>query len=182
MITIDPDEKIHLTTRRHIYILMRLLVPEILFFLAVLIFLIIAIFIRLPDWPEFLTDFFPAIVSINLRLILLFLITLFLQFLWLAIALTIVNYYFDCWLITNKRTIHTELRALFSRIYSSVSHKKVQDITVDVHGIFPTILRFGDLKIQTAGGFREFIFQEIPKPYDAKDIILRAKSELNNQN
>ena len=181
MITIDPDEKIHLTTRRHRYILLRLLIPEVLFFAVVLIGMIIVLIIKLPAWPDFLVDSFSPIIAINLRLILLFLLAVFLQFLWLAIFLTIVNYYFDCWIITNKRTIHTELRALFSRIYSSVSHKKIQDITVDIHGIFPTVMRYGDLKIQTAGGFREFIFKEIPEPYKAKDIILRAKSELNEE-
>ena len=179
MITIDPDEKIHLKTRRHRYVLLRLLIPEILFFLVLIILMIIALFIKLPAWPDFLIDIFPVIALVKLRYVLLFLLSLLLQFFWLIIFLTIVNYYFDCWIITNKRTIHTELRALFSRIYSSVSHEKIQDITVDIHGIFPTILRFGDLKIQTAGGFREFVFKEIPEPYGAKDIILQAQRGLN---
>ncbi len=181
MITIDPDEKIHLTIRRHRYVLLRLLVPEALIFLVLIILMILLFFIRLPVWPDWLIDFFPAIALVKLRYVLLFLVALFLQFLWLIIFLAITNYYFDCWIITNKRTIHTELRALFSRIFSSVSHNKIQDITVDIHGIFPTILRFGNLKIQTAGGFREFIFQEIPEPYKAKDIILRAQRELSQK-
>lgn len=181
MITIDPDEKIHLTTRRHRYVLLRLLVPEALIFLALIILMILLFFIRLPAWPDWLIDFFPAIILVKLRYVLLFLVALFLQFFWLIIFLTITNYYFDCWIITDRRTIHTELRALFSRIFSSVSHDKIQDITVDIHGIFPTVLRFGNLKIQTAGGFREFIFQEIPEPYKAKDIILQAQRGLNQK-
>lgn len=60
MITIDPDEKIYLTMRRHRYILLKSLIPEALIFLAVIIFMILALFIRLPAWPDWLTDFLPA--------------------------------------------------------------------------------------------------------------------------
>jgi len=177
MLTFEPEEKIHLITRRHRYALLRLLIPEALFFLAIIILMFIVLFIKLPAWPDFLTELFPAIGFISLRLILLFLLSLLLQFFWVIIFLTIINYYFDCWVVTDKRTIHTELRALFSRISSSVSHDKIQDITIDIHGIVPTFLRFGNLKIQTAGAFRKFIFQEVPEPYKIKDLIFKIQRE-----
>jgi hypothetical protein len=181
MIILDPEEKIHLITRRHRYALLKLLMPEVLIFLAVIFFMVLLLFMRLPTWPDFLIELFPAVVFVKLRYLLLFLLSLFLQFLWLIIFLTVTSYYFDCWIVTDKRTIHTELRVLFSRILSSVPHNKIQDITIDIHGIFPTIWRFGDLKIQTAGAFREFIFKEIPEPYNAKKIILRAQRELSQR-
>ncbi len=178
MITLEPDEKIHLIKRRHKYILFRQLIPEILIFLIIVVFMISILFIRLPAWPDWLINFFPAIALFDLSYLLLFLFSSLLQIFWLIIFLTITNYYLDCWIVTNKRTIHTELRALFSRILSSVPHDKIQDITIDIHGIFPTILRFGNLKIQTAGGFREFIFQDIPDPYKTKEIIFQAQKEF----
>lgn len=178
MITLEPGEKIQLIKHRHRYILLKMLVPEAVIFLIAVIFMISALFIRLPGWPDWLIDFFPAFTLFNLRYLLLFFLALFLQVLWLIIFLTITNYHFDCWIVTNKRTIHTELRALFSRILSSVSHDKIQDITIDIHGISPTILRFGDLKIQTAGGFREFVFKDIPEPFKTKQVIFQAQKEL----
>ena len=178
MIILEPGEKIHLIARRHRYVLLKLLMPEVVIFLAVLVCMVLLLFISAPVWPDFLIDFLPAVVLAKLRYFLLFLLSLFLQFLWLIIFLTIINYYFDCWIITDRRTIHTELRALFSRILSSVPHDRIQDITIDVHGIFPTIWRFGDLKIQTAGGFREFIFKEIPDPYKTKQLIFRIQREF----
>jgi len=182
MITLESDEKIHLIKRRHRYVLLRMLMPEILIFLTIAVFMVFALLVRLPAWPDWLIRFFPTLASFNLRYLLLFLFTLLLQVFWLIIFLTITNYYFDCWIVTNRRTIHTELRALFSRLLSNVPHDKIQDITVDIHGILPTILRFGDLKIQTAGGFREFVFQDIPEPYQTKEIIFRAQKELREKN
>lgn len=181
MIILDPGEKIHLITRRHRYALLKLLMPEVLISLLVIVFIVLLLFMKLPTWPNFLIDLFPNIIFVKLRYLLLFLLSLLLQFLWLIIFLTVTNYYFDCWIVTDKRTIHTELRALFSRVLSSVPHDKIQDITIDIHGISPTILRFGDLKIQTAGGFREFIFKEIPEPYNAEKIILQAQKELSQK-
>lgn len=178
MITLEPDEKINLIRRRHRYVLLKMLIPEALIFLIIIVFMILILFIPLPAWPDWLINFFPTIALFSLRYLLLFLFSLLLQIFWLIIFLTITNYYFDCWIVTNKRTIHTELRALFSRISSSVPHDKIQDITVDIHGIFPTTLRFGDLKIQTAGGFREFIFQDIPEPHKTKEIIFQAQKEF----
>lgn len=182
MIILEPGEKIHLITRRHRYVLIRLLMPEILFFLVVIIFMASLLFVELPGWPDFLIDFFPGIIFLKLRYLLLFLFSLFLQFLWLIIFLTFINYYFDCWVVTDRRTIHTELRALFSRILSSVPHDRIQDITIDIHGIFPTIWRFGNLKIQTAGGFREFIFKQIPEPYKTKKLIFQVQREFLEKN
>ena len=181
MITLDPEEKIHLITRRHIYVLLNWLIPEALIFLIIILFMVGFLFIELPDWPDWLINFFPSIAFYNLRYLLLFFLSLFLQIFWIVIFLTVTNYYFDCWVVTDRRTIHTELRALFSRVSSSVSHDKIQDITIDVHGILQTVLKFGDLKIQTAGGFREFIFQDIPEPFKAKEIIFRAQKEYSER-
>jgi len=178
MITLEPDEKIRLIQHRHRYVLLKMLIPEALIFLIIAVFMILILFGNLPAWPDWLINFLPSLASLNSGYLLLFFFSLFLQIFWLIIFLTITNYYFDCWVVTNKRTFHTELRALFSRILSTVPHDKIQDITIDIHGIFPTIFRFGDLKIQTAGGFREFIFKDIPEPYKTKEIIFQTQKEF----
>lgn len=178
MITLEPEEKIHLIKRRHKFILLKMLIPEVLIFLIIIVFIILTLFIRLPTWSGWLISFFPSLALLNLPYLLLFFFILLLQFLWLIIFLTITDYYFDCWIVTDKRTIHTELKGLFNRTLSSVPHDKIQDITIDVHGIFPTILGFGDLEIQTAGSFREFIFKEIPEPYQTKKLIFQVRKEF----
>lgn len=178
MITLNPDEKIYLIKRRHRLVLMKALVPEIFIFFLIILGMIILFFVDLPPWPEMLTGFFPEIADYNMEYLLLFLFSLSLSIFWLVIFVTFTNYYLDCWIVTNQRTIRAELRGLFSRIFSSVPHDRIQDITVDIHGILPTIFRFGDLHIQTAGGFRDFAFRQIPDPYKAKEIIFKAQKEF----
>jgi len=178
MISLRPNEKIYLIKRRHWLILMRGLLPELLIFLVTVILMIILFFVPIPSWPSWLINFIPSILEFEIRYLLLFFLSLFLLVLWTIIFLIITNYYLDCWVVTNERTIHTELKGLFSRVLSSVNHNRIQDITIEIKGFFPTILRFGNLYIQTAGEFREFVFRQIPNPYKTKTIIFKAQKEF----
>lgn len=157
---------------------MRNLFPELLIFSVVVILIISLFFIPLPSWPGWLINFIPFVLEFEIRYLLLFFLSLLLSVLWSIIFLVVANYYLDCWIVTNERTIHTELKGLFSRIFSSVNHDKIQDITIEMKGFFPTVLRFGNLYIETAGEFREFVFRQIPNPYKTKDVIFKAQREF----
>lgn len=181
MITLRPNEKIYLIKRRHRIILMRELFPELLIFSVILILMIFVDFYPFPSWPDWLIKFFPSFLEYNLRYLLLFFLSILLLVLWTILFLVITNFYLDCWIVTNERTIHTELRGLFSRVLSSVNHDRIQDITVDVHGFLPTVFHFGNLIIQTAGELGKFTFQQIPDPYKTKDVIFEAQKEFLNK-
>ncbi|MDD3072323.1 MAG: PH domain-containing protein [Candidatus Pacebacteria bacterium] len=176
MINVNPNEKILLIKRRHSFVLFAELFPFILLFLLTVFGML---FLLLYQNEEGLRDFLGKIpflysFSINLYLASFFVLSIILIVILHFIFIVFAHYYLDCWIITSERTIHTELRSLFSRFYSSVSHNRIQDVTVDIHGIFPMIFKYGDLKIQTAGAFGNFVFRQIPDPYKTKDILLGA--------
>lgn len=178
MITFRENEKIFLIKRRHKVVLFLELLPLKAFFLL-LIASAIALLASPPfSFPEFMVGFFPEISIINLRVLLFLFLSLLLLIYWVVFFAIITDYYLDCWIVTNERTIHTELKGFFHRVISTVHHRRIQDITVKVEGFLPTFFRYGNLKIQTAGGFRAFIFQQIPEPYQTKDIIFKAQKEL----
>lgn len=178
MIFFRPNEKIYLVKRRHRIVLMKVLFPELLIFLAAIIVIIFLFFIKLPPWPDWLINLVPSLAEFKLRYLLLFLSNVFLMIFWAVIFITLIDYYFDCWIVTNERTIHTELRGIFNRVLASINHDKIQDISVDIRGILPTFFNFGDLHIQTAGEFREFVFREIPDPRKTKEVIFQAQREF----
>lgn len=176
MIRLKPEEQIKLLKRRHPFILIMELIPVGIFFLVFIGLIVYALFSSWA-WPESMINSYPALEEISLRYIAIFIFSLGLIILWLIGFLMVAHFYLDCWIITEQRTIHTELRGLFSRIYSSVYHSKIQDVTLDIHGIFATFFRYGDIHVQTAGGFREFVCKQIPDPYNTKDVLLDAKQE-----
>ena len=94
-------------------------------------------------------------------------------FIWVFFFFSFIDYYLDVWIITNKRIIDIEQKGFFSRIISEQKLFRVQDITSEAHGIFPTILRYGNVHIQTAGTKQRFFFKEVPNPNEIRNIIIK---------
>ena len=102
---------------------------------------------------------------------------LLLQMLILGFFFQVMDYYFDLWVATDKRLMLIEMKGLFTRNISSFDYGRIQDVTTDVAGIIPTLLDFGDVKIQTAGTSGYFVFKDVPKPTEFKDKILLLKDK-----
>ena len=74
------------------------------------------------------------------------------------------------------------MKSLFNVSFSTIFHDKIQDIVVSVKGFLPSFFRFGDIQIETAGGFKQFIFHQIPEPGIIKQVILETKMDFLKQN
>jgi len=97
---------------------------------------------------------------------------------WLLFFTSFVDYYLDIWIVSNRRIINIEQRALFSRVISEQKLDKIQDITSEVHGIIPTVFDYGDVHVQTAGAQQRFIFKQVRHPNQIrKKIIALGKQE-----
>lgn len=160
MLNLHENETVLMTIRRHWFIL---LAPSFLIF--ILLLLPVTLLPLIPfAFPE---------VEIGLGSLSNFILSLYLMFL-LAFAFLIwMNYYLDVWIITTERIIDIEQHNLFSRTISEFPMSRVQDISIDVHGVIETFLKFGDLKVQTAGSQNGFVINDAPHLYEAKDAILK---------
>ena len=99
------------------------------------------------------------------------------ELLWIALFFILTDYYLDAWIITNRRLVFIELHGLFNRTTASVNLEDVQDISVRTRGIVSMVLKFGDVRIQSAGTHGEFVFKEIPHPDRMKDVVMRLRAE-----
>lgn len=86
----------------------------------------------------------------------------------------ITDFFLDIWIVSNKRILDINQSGLFSRNSAELSLDKIQDITVDVRGLLPTIFGYGSISLQTAGTQREFVMSSVSNPTKAKDIIMKA--------
>jgi hypothetical protein len=84
----------------------------------------------------------------------------------------------DIWIVTDRKFVDIEQKTLFHRQVSTLTLEKVQDVTVQVDGIFATWLDFGTVTVQTAGQEREFVIHGIRRPYKFKEILLCSCQEL----
>ncbi len=106
--------------------------------------------------------------------------TILLETLWMVLFLIVADYYLDAWLVTNERLIFIELHGIFSRTVASVNLRNIQDISTEVSGILPTIFKYGNVRIQSAGTQGSFVFKQVPHPYEIKDLVIKIRDEFLN--
>jgi len=165
MIKFDENEKIIFAVRKHWFILF----AETVF----LVFMVVAPFVAHVIFAESgLSVFFAEIFGNTTALSVAFTSIWFL-IVWIIFFVVWTDYYLDILILTDKRIIDIEQRGLFSREVSTFRLDRIQDITVDIHGIIPTLLGFGDIHVQTAGDDREFIGKGMPHPSKLRDKILK---------
>ncbi len=148
--------------RRHWYVLFAETLG--LFILALMPILVIVIF-----------DVFDLATLPNFIPLTLFGSGLWFLAIWIIFFIVWTDYYLDVWVITSKRIIDIEQRNLFSRSTSECRIEKIQDVSVEVHGFLATFLRFGNVKIQTAGESGNFTLKSVPDPHRVKDIIFKEQ-------
>ena len=129
--------------------------------------------------------FFPNFIKIyQSGRLLSFAETLFGMFIWITFFIIWIDYYFDVWIVTDKRIVNIEQKGLFNRTVSELELTRIQDITTEVTGLIPTFFNYGDLFIQTAAEVDRFLFRQIPNPYAVKDLIMnmQKKQEKDESN
>lgn len=126
--------------------------------------------------------FYPAIKEnreiqpmINFSLSIYILILILYLFIWWS------DYYLDIWIITNKRLIDIEQKGLFNRHVSEMNVDNIQNVTIQIEGIIPTLLKFGNLLVETAGE-GQFKIKDAPNLYQAKDLLLKFSNHKQIEN
>lgn len=171
MIHLRENEKVLMVLHRHwIVIVWRFLAGT---FLALLPLIVVPGILAMEVIQKIIQidSFGPAILFF--QVIYLMIISLLLFIFW-------VDYYLDMWIITNERIIDIEQNGLFQRSISEFMLDKVQDITVEIPDFMATILKYGNIIIQTAGE-KPFRIKQIPKVYEAKNIILDYSAKMQKK-
>lgn len=94
---------------------------------------------------------------------------------WIFSFILWIDYYFDVWIITDERIIDIDQKALFVRHVSELEFPKIQDVSIEVVGVIPTVLNYGDVHIQTAATKGRFLFRKVPDPYKLKSLIMNMQ-------
>lgn len=166
-----PNERIVLLLRRHWHAIARYFLVFILeIVLPVIIFVI---FLQFSDftWEK----------GSPISVLIFFSASAYYLFIWLFFFHHWIDYYLDVWVVTDQRIINIEQKGLFSRTVSELNMDKIQDVTSEVKGKLATILKFGDVHIQTAAEEKRFIFSEIPEPREVAQKITNLHKEAERR-
>jgi len=147
--------------RRHKFILILEVVPIVLF-----TFIVAAVTVIIISGLSDESVIFTPLIAVAALF--------FLHLFWIALFIVLADFYLDIWILTNERVIAVEQKGLFSRTISEFELYKIQDVTVDVEGIIPTMLNYGNLVVRTASEHRDFVFKQVWHPNMVKDAISKA--------
>jgi uncharacterized membrane protein YdbT with pleckstrin-like domain len=170
LFTLEEGEEIVARVHRHWFVFITKIVSLILAALLPLIFIAV-----LPR--EMVGELNLSSPSVGPFFV--FSYAIWLLFIWVALFIMLTDYYLDVWIITNKRVVDIIQHGLFSRSSTSCFISRIQDIEVEIHGVIPTLLHFGTIKINTAGASAENISMNIaPYPQKIKDMIFQLQGKL----
>ena len=173
---LDQDESVILEVRKH-WIVFAGNAIGLLFsgLLPFILYTFVKIFV-----PSFNT--MTVSISGNDSALFLFLCVLWLLFLWISFFVNWTKYYLDVWYVTGKRIIAVDQRNIFDRGISNLRFDKIQDVTIDVRGFLPTLLNFGNVKVQTAGEDNfEFSMSTVKNPEKVRMVIFSQHNEIGDK-
>jgi hypothetical protein len=154
---LDEDERILLKVRKHWYLIARDFTGT-----GILMLLPLIVIGMLPTQTTILAQ--PSAI--------------FLTCLWflagsIAMATVWTNYYLDIWVVTDKRIVNVEQISLFHRETTTMRVERIQDASVEVHGLIEEMLGFGNIRVHSAGDVGEsMIFRGLKNPEYVRGVIL----------
>lgn len=173
MIDYETGEKVLKQVRKHwlpfllelIFIVFLALVPLLVFVFA----------------PETLVEQVSDGLTGNINVLFIFFYLLWLTVLWMVLFYVWTDYYLDVWIVTSHRIIDIEQKGFFNRQVSSFRLDRIQDITISINGLVPTMFGFGNIHVQTASADQNFIIPNASDPEGVKKLILEAYSIENKK-
>ena len=170
MFKIPPDERIVLKFRKHWFILFTDSIGTVL--VGVAPYILFSFLATIGLAPTLLVS--PAIIA--------FASSWWFIVIWCAFAVIWTDYYLDVWIVTERRVININQISLFDRQTSHWSLDRIQDVTVGMHNIFETLLKFGSIEVHTAGPAGEFTtIRGVKNPDVIQQTIMREVDRFTEE-
>ncbi len=164
-----PNEKIITVIHRDVFIAIR----RIIFFILLLLLPII-VFVMI-------NILFPSLVQIPWFFpVLLITASAYVLFVWLLLFFSLVDYELDIWIITDQRIIDVRQEGFFARAIAEMRFNRIQDVTSEAKGLWPTLLHYGNVIVQTANDTNKLYFEQVANPEHIRDTLMKLMSDKKN--
>jgi len=98
-----------------------------------------------------------------------------------ALIKTLIVWRLTAVVITTERVVDFDQHSLFVRQISETLFTNIQDITMEQNGFWATVLKFGTIKIQTAGATNVLELQHIRNPRQVQELLVDLNSTSKHQ-
>ncbi|TAL49736.1 hypothetical protein EPN81_04885 [Patescibacteria group bacterium] len=106
-------------------------------------------------------------------------------FVWLLSGLILLSRQYLMWvrtvfLVTDMRVIDYDQRGFFHRVVTEARYEHMDEVSVQVKGIVPTIARYGTLKMQLQGSAADIQIEYVHRPEPLADLINDLRSQVRH--
>ena len=161
---INPNEKVLAVIKRHPFGIIRLYISAVLGLIlagGLLIFLMAELLPRDNNSGLYAAGGIVAAVII--------------AFMALVMVISTIIYYKSNFVITDRSITQTLQISIFEKKVSQLDVSRIQDVTVEKHGLLETYLNYGRLLVETAGEQENFHFDFCPNPDHYARLILDSR-------
>lgn len=118
--------------------------------------------------PVFLYLFFPALWFIILIWIAIGAFAIFYHF---------IDWYYDCWLLTNFGVIDLDRQGLFNMTSTRIEYHMIEGISYTIKGFWKTIFNFGDITIDKLGAKTSVILLDAASPQKIERKVMEFQEK-----
>lgn len=79
--------------------------------------------------------------------------------------------------VTTERVINIIQKSILNKLVIDLAYQNIHNVTYQIKGFFPTIFRFGLIRIQTTNQTSDLIFTGIKKPARAAEVISQVRED-----
>jgi len=90
----------------------------------------------------------------------------------------LVDWYFNCGVITNMRVIDIDQKGLFQRTVSEVPYYKIDDVSYNIKGLRQTMFRYGNVVVAIKGYRSSVTLRNVARPAMIQELILEVEREI----
>lgn len=168
-----PGERIVFYLRRHWWIMFKHTVLYLgLGLLPVAVFMLLPVYLP-ATWDELVAGGFVTMLAKLAA-------SLYYLGVWLFFWRGVLDYYLDVWIVTNERVVARVQHGLFNRQVVELRLSRVQDVSAKTQGLWGTLLNFGEARVETAGEEENFVFEQVPRPYQVSEKVLRLADDWHH--
>ena len=90
----------------------------------------------------------------------------------------LIDWYFNCGIITNQRVIDIDQHGLTDRVVSEVPYYKIDDVSYNIKGFRQAIFRYGNVVVAIRGYRSSVTLRNIARPAMVQELILEVERQL----
>jgi len=90
-----------------------------------------------------------------------------------------LSFYYDLYIVTDESIIDLFQQGFFGRKIVQISLLRVQDVSSNIQGLFPTLFAYGNILIETAGEqTQNVLLEQVPNPQEISAKIIELHHKL----